>query len=658
MKKVALRLVSLLLIAAVLTGCGSTPAEKTGPVQRETQPETAPPAEAVQTQMPEETLAQALTDIDMAVLCAAYAANYRVELLTNPGLFRHAQVVAADYNHDGFRDVLIGNTNHITYTLHPERKATFVFAQSSPTYYTDDTGTVYRYDGMGDGFDIEIDGKPAWVDYLYGAYQKWENDRWVTDYSYDGQITYMAEDDGLREIENTVVAQINGKEGTKAELDAHLQQIGMKEFVTQPAAYTRYAYDRIYQDSLLESLDTYFSMHYNGYTRMLQQDIDADGEEEAVYILPDFEQTWYNNMEVNDTYTSIHEADIWFRYDFPEEYSHTGIVIADPNGDELEITAHCALQYFQAYEGMQIRMEGGNLWLDNTCIQLNGRFAGIPAGDVPAELISYMSEYGYSGQFFRKVDVSDFDGDEYLCVCQKDGVWYVFIIVIMDGDPVVLYSTGLWDNGVYLTEYEGEQCLLTYYQAVYPMDDQMVTQYSYNIERINLNGGTKSLDYAYVNYTDQDQDATKVAEFFEELNGYLIRIIVVRDPYKLTGSMWMPQEEVEQGTAPQETPAPTETPDTPEEPEQEAVLGFVDIKNPASWLHLRVGPGTEYDKVLMDPADPDSYVRQAKGSPVTVLETIETEDPENPVWVKIRITYGDRELVGYSSKTYIRLLDE
>ena len=62
--------------------------------------------------------------------------------------------------------------------------------------------------------------------------------------------------------------------------------------------------------------------------------------------------------------------------------------------------------------------------------------------------------------------------------------------------------------------------------------------------------------------------------------------------------------------------------------------------------------------MLMDPADPDSYVRQAKGSPVTVLETIETEDPENPVWVKIRITYGDRELVGYSSKTYIRLLDE
>ena len=87
-------------------------------------------------------------------------------------------------------------------------------------------------------------------------------------------------------------------------------------------------------------------------------------------------------------------------------------------------------------------------------------------------------------------------------------------------------------------------------------------------------------------------------------------------------------------------------------------MGFVQIADPASWLNLREGPGTEYDRVLLDSSDPDSFVRQALGSPVTVLETIETGDPENPVWLKIRITYGDREIIGYSSKTYIRLVDE
>ena len=79
------------------------------------------------------------------------------------------------------------------------------------------------------------------------------------------------------------------------------------------------------------------------------------------------------------------------------------------------------------------------------------------------------------------------------------------------------------------------------------------------------------------------------------------------------------------------------------------------MESEKSWLHLRVGPGTNYDKVLTNPDDPNSFVRQALGSPVTILETVETDDPENPVWVKIRITYQDTEIVGYSSKTYIRI---
>ena len=59
--------------------------------------------------------------------------------------------------------------------------------------------------------------------------------------------------------------------------------------------------------------------------------------------------------------------------------------------------------------------------------------------------------------------------------------------------------------------------------------------------------------------------------------------------------------------------------------------------------------------MLTNPEDPDSFVRQALGSPVTILETIETNDEENPVWVKIRILYQDTEIIGYSSKTYIRI---
>ena len=87
-------------------------------------------------------------------------------------------------------------------------------------------------------------------------------------------------------------------------------------------------------------------------------------------------------------------------------------------------------------------------------------------------------------------------------------------------------------------------------------------------------------------------------------------------------------------------------------------MGFVQINDPSSWLNLRQGPGTNYPQVLMDESDPNSFIKQALGAPVTVLETVETGDVANPVWVKVRISYGDREYVGYSSKSYIRIPGE
>ena len=87
------------------------------------------------------------------------------------------------------------------------------------------------------------------------------------------------------------------------------------------------------------------------------------------------------------------------------------------------------------------------------------------------------------------------------------------------------------------------------------------------------------------------------------------------------------------------------------------MLGFVQINDPKSWLNLREGPGTNYPCVYTEPGNKKSIVKQAQGSPVTILETIETGDAKNPVWVKVRITYAGQEIVGYSSKKYIRVAE-
>jgi hypothetical protein len=202
---------------------------------------------------------------------------------------------------------------------------------------------------------------------------------------------------------------------------------------------------------------------------------------------------------------------------------------------------------------------------------------------------------------------------------------------------------------MFLTEYEGVQAILSYYQTVYEQNGENVTQYSFQVSRIDESGNETVLDSAYISYSDSDLDATRIAQFFQKPGAYLLKVVVIYDHYQLTGSLWMNPENVEYGT-------------TPEEPEtvpgEMPQLGFVQIQDPSSWLHLRVGPGVEYDKVLMNPDDPDSFVRQALGSPLTVLETAQSSDPANPVWVRIRIIYQDRVIEGWSSKTYIRMITE
>lgn len=649
-KATLLRMLSLLLAVLLLTGC----------VKRETIP-----PEPAQEQMPQEELNRALSDIDLAVLCAGLSTNQRLEQMENPFLVTTTQVVCADYDQDGFQEVLLGRHNHITFSNDSQRVADFTFAQSSPVYYTDHAGNIYRCSTMGDGFDVEVDGKPAWTEHMYGYYGKWNAGQWEEAYSYGGTVTAVEYTNENGEtvwevVEDNVDANLQGRSCTKAELDAHFEEIGMREIIGQPAAHTSYSYNVIYRDSLLEALDGYFSQNYSGYSQMLRQDIDGDGIEEALFFLPDFEMTWYDALQCSDQYSEIRDAQEQFQNAFSDDYNHTGVVIVKEDWGVLTVSAYCLLQTVSPYEGMDIRVENGYLWIDGTCSYLGGRFADISGENVPAELFGYLSEYGYENHFLRMVDVSDYDGDEYMCICRRNGTWYIIIFVIIHGDPVVLYGNTLGENGVYLTEYEGKQCLLNYYQSVYTMNGEMITNYNYSVDRPRLGGSPQSLDFAHVNYSDKDKDATAVSAFFDKLNRYLIKIIVIRDPFRLAGRMWMDPAEVQHGTAPQEEPQkePQDTQQPEEKPAQEAVMGFVQIEDPASWLHLRVGPGVEYDKVLMDPSDPDSFVRQALGSPVTVLETVETGDPENPVWLKIRISYADREIVGYSSKNYIRLVNE
>ena len=641
-------MIALLLAVLTLSACGSKKqAVEEKQTTETTQPQPTHP-EVAQQEMSAEQLQLALREVDLSALCAGMAAVQRQGQMANQYYSYLSQVCYNDYNQDGTPDILIGGYDafNFTFSLSPDRTVFYAISENSEGfnhYYTDSNGRLYRWSGYYDFNDYVENGQELFRNTVAEWYEQYENGQWKVVYSYGGyRITTPGnEENGYQSIlvENQVDGYIQDKKVTEAELDEHLASIGMTRVESQADEFTGHTYDVGYRDCLLNELDQYFASQYPGYIGARNVDVDNDGQEETVFFLPEIDDVWYQSLQ------STSQIDT-YRLVFDDNLSLNAVVIADEQDGKLIIQSYAAPTNIYYHSDMTVSWNGCFLMLGDSSIYGGNMDAQTNA---PEALAQYLASFGFENSMIRKVDITDMPEDEYLCVSCKDGIWSIVLIVLKNGNPALVYSKSLEKSAIYLTEYDGKQCLLVYDQVVFEMSNGLHTNnFLYNLLRFDEKGNEIYLENNSVAYNDSTIDATKVAEFFEKLNGYLLKIIVVYDPYMLTGKQWMDQNDAQYGTAPE----------TPQEIPEDATMGFVQIEDPSSWLNLREGPGVNYAKVLTDPTNPESFVRQALGSPVTILETVETGDAENPVWVKVRISYGDREYVGYCSKSYIRLAGE
>ena len=274
---------------------------------------------------------------------------------------------------------------------------------------------------------------------------------------------------------------------------------------------------------------------------------------------------------------------------------------------------------------------------------------------------NYLNSRGYTNCILLDSDVSDYGDSEIVGVCKGGSEWYGVVSVEVGQEQFTsLFCEKMTESAMYLVKKDGASCVLIYSQRIDAASNGgNVVNYRYEVFRFNDQGQKVVLDEKSASQDTVNDDATVVSSFFDECNQYLNNEAqIVIDPYSLKGQMWPLATSVNYGTIPSEPPVATEptTQDTGYKVTMHpgGTLGYVQIKNPKSWLNLREGPGTEYSCVYLQPGNKKSIVKQAHGSPVTILETIETGDKKNPVWVKIRIAYAGYTIVGYSSKTYIR----
>lgn len=665
--KAFVRLFAAVLAAAMLLcGCGREMISLNPGNTAEN--ETAKPVS--QEEMPQEALKAAVKRLEYSAIAAAIAAEEERHFFEN-GFRDTITVHIGDIDGDQDEELVFGN---MAFLMDSSEGKLFQFAiskgwglESGYRYYTDCNGLFYFEDGKGDyydyrrGYEYDPNNPDEWPplpdyldvaqnEYCFSFYGTWNGSEYIQQFVYgyvslteyvDYDNYSLADEPFFRE--EYVEFPSEEKLVDEAAV-AYIEGLSLQAVDTTARDYTENSYDSKYQESICQALDGYLREGYSNYGGCLTGDVDDDGEEEQVFLLPGLLSPWEASIRQQENSDMLD----WVCYEFDLNQSRTAVLLADRQGDRVVFKAGCVLGDY--YGGSSARMDGIFLNVDGVSYPLGSLLSSAGYEELYPQLADYLNALGYREPVFLRADLSDMDGEDLICLCQKDGTWYVLILCIVDGYPVPLVQVDTSTTACYLTQADGKDCLLIYIQDMREnWDGGYTTTYGYRVLRFDARGCEQNADEQYVHISDDQQDATELSALMASLQKYLLKIIVVRDPYALTGQTWVQSSDTEYGTPPEEETGTQQ---------EEGKLGFVRIQDPGSWLHLREGPGIEFDRILVDPADPDSFVRQALGSPVTVLETVETGDSENPVWVKIRIRYHDREFIGYSSKTYIRMQDE
>ncbi len=664
MKRFLPLLLCFALALPLLTGCGKgeqsattllnpRPSQSVPESQSQPPEPTAPPAT-----MPQQELAWALDYLEYTGVAAILELDGSTRALQAAPRFSPDQTVfIADLDGDGLPELAFGHTLGMM-DRGNSREYLHEFAQSGFTYFEDKNGIIYRCSGVGAGswsFDWDDPGMPGpgwnpplpesgnpadWYCY-YADYDTFYPGN-AHHFSYDWEVLHELVQDGenYRALEEPYYADytLTTQDGTvykNDEANQRLDSLALQEIQTTARDCLTADYSDAYAQSLLDAVDARFSSDYSGYQGARQADVDADGEMETLFVVSHYLEPWRNNVHTPTR-------------DYPVEMEHTTLnlngdytvlLIADQAGGKIQFQALAA---GGLHSHGDVSVSSRYLTVGSGIYLLPGSGSSGADSESCQALSRYLAQFGYTDSYFLLADLCDEPGQEMVAYCHKDGVWYVVIIVIRQGAPEILSVENATDKAFYLIEDGGKTYLMSYAQGINTWNS--TPYYSYQAYRFTAKGGMDYLGNGHVTVAHDGSNAYETAQFQQKFQGLLVKVIVIYDPFAITGSRYPAGAQVAFGEIAQE--------------QETGKVGYVQLNDPSTWLHLREGPGTQYPRVLIDPSDPESFIRQAHGSAVTILETIETGDPENPVWVKIRIRYAGQDIIGYSSKTFIRIPGE
>ena len=256
---------------------------------------------------------------------------------------------------------------------------------------------------------------------------------------------------------------------------------------------------------------------------------------------------------------------------------------------------------------------------------------------------NYLNLNEYS--FIRYSDASFCSGMGKQCVFvygKDENKLNATVYVFYAGRAIPVYTVKSKDKtALYYIDRNGYIYFLTYKNWV----SKGYACYEYQKFSFDNNYSVNIIDSQTVSGKDA-KNADKVTAFFEKFRVLLQQpTSVYTDPYQLTGySTNINSSNENSGSSFYSESFYLNINNCPT-----GKSGVVNIKaDPNNWLNLRTGPGVSYKRVKVN----GNIVKQARGTVVNVIDTVNTNNKENPIWVKIQIDYGGIT-TGYSSQKYI-----
>lgn len=559
--------------------------------------------------------------------------------LAASGYSSDAATHVGDLDQDGDLEMVYGY-QLLTFDVSDGYYANIVMEEYGSLLMLGQDDRLYAYGVLGDTYDIDN----VWYSDYSSVYKAWDGRQWnsvMGDHTKSKEVA-SASGSGVERETVEFYGEIDGEEVSETQWNAHMEELSLENVTTTAGDFVSITVEKKHRNAVEQELFAYLQEHHDCGEKIVF-DADGDGQNEVFMTVSNPLQLYLDSLESQEDYQMQRE---WLDYDF--ESGYTVILVSDPTDDEVVISAYCVKGYMSVYEE-DISYDDGYLTVDGETVALSSDYSSIrdlnrkQKDNVYSYLKDVLENAGISTYGFKWTDLCESGNQELLCIGNRSGSWYAYLFTLLKGQLRLVWQADLEDSALYLIERNNKQYLLNYVQWVSSVGGNFYTRYSYDLFRFDEDYSQEQEDQQHISYSNNDQDATQISDFFNKFNEYFSNAIILGDPYGITGNQWDSDSSMDYGTMPENTGTVSE-----------GKLGYVQIEDPASFLFLREGPGKEYDPVLIDPSNEDSYVKQALGSPVTILEEVQTGDSENPVWVKLRIQYGDREVIGYSSKRYIR----